>query len=86
MAKAKTPSEITAEYLNSIIYFEQDDTLIVLLPEGMSAEKSKLDDKKFDVTLTVEGLDVFKIKGLLGVPAGTDKIQILSAEEGKHFE
>ncbi len=86
MAKAKTPAEITVEYLNSIIYFEKDKKLIVLLPEGMSAGKTKLEDDKFDVSLTLDGLSTFKIRGLLGVPDGTDEIEIISAVDGKHFE
>ena len=35
MAKAKTTDEIVKEYFQGIKYYEDEDKLIVILPEGL---------------------------------------------------
>ncbi len=86
MAKVKSLCEIAAEYLGSVTYFEQDDKLIVLLPEGMKAKKTKLVDNKLDITITLDGLEIFTVNGSLSVPKNTEDFEVLSVEDAKHFE
>jgi len=57
MAKAKTTDEIVKEYFQGIKYYEDDDKLIVILPEGLKKKNDDLFNEHLTITLTMEDVD-----------------------------
>ncbi len=86
MAKSKSPSETTAEFLSSIKYYEgEDNSIIVILPEGLSVSKKEIKDGKLNLKLDIEGVETFKLIGSLKATDDIEKVQILSVEDAKAF-
>ena len=86
MAKAKTNLEIVTEYFQSIRYYEDDDKLIVILPEGLKEKKSDLDDGDLNMKLVIEDLNDIEILCIFTAPKSAKEVLVLRADEAKGFD
>lgn len=85
MAKAKTPKDIVVEYFNSIKYFEEEDKLIVILPEGLKVEKSELKSHQVTLKMVIEDLGTILFVAQLDAPVKAKDLLVLQAEDAKGF-
>lgn len=86
MAKAKTNLEIVTEYFQSIRYYEDDDKLIVILPEGLKEKKSDLMDGDLNMKLVMEELKDIEILCIFTAPKSAKEVLVLRADEAKGFD
>ena len=86
MAKAKTTAEIVKEYFQGIKYYEDEDKLIVILPEGLKKKNADLYDGHLTITLTMEDLDGIEFVCEFKAPKATKEVLVLLAEDAKGFE
>ena len=86
MAKAKTTDEIVKEYFQGIKYYEDEDKLIVILPEGLKKKNADLYDGHLTITLTMEDLDSIEFVCEFKAPKATKEVLVLLAEDAKGFE
>lgn len=87
MAKAKTTDEIVREYFqDGIKYYEDDDKLIVILPEGLKKKNADLYDGHLTITLTMEDLEGIEFVCEFKAPKSTKEVLVLLAEDAKGFE
>ena len=86
MAKAKTTDEIVKEYFQGIKYYEDDDKLIVILPEGLKKKNDDLFNDHLTITLTMEDLDCIEFVCEFTAPKSTKEVLVLLAEDAKGFE
>ena len=86
MAKAKTNDEIVREYFQGIKYYEDDDKLIVILPEGIKKKNADLYDGHLTITLTMEDLEGIEFVCEFKAPKSTKEVLVLLAEDAKGFE
>ena len=86
MAKAKTTDEIVKEYFLGIKYYEDEDKLIVILPEGLKKKNADLYDGHLTITLTMEDLDGIEFVWEFKAPKATKEVLVLLAEDAKGFE
>ena len=86
MAKAKTTDEIVKEYFQGIKYYEDDDKLIVILPEGLKKKNDDLFNEHLTITLTMEDLDCIEFVCEFKAPKATKEVLVLLAEDAKGFE
>jgi len=86
MAKAKTTDEIVKEYFQGIKYYEDDDKLIVILPEGLKKKNDDLFNEHLTITLTMEDLDCIEFVCEFTAPKSTKEVLVLLAEDAKGFE
>ena len=86
MAKAKTNVEVVTEYFQSIRYYEDGDTLIVILPEGLKEKKSDLDDGDLNMKLVMEDLKDIEFLCLFTAPKSAKEVLVLRAEDAKGFD
>lgn len=86
MAKAKTTDEIVKEYFQGIKYYEDEDKLIVILPEGLKKKNADLYDGHLTITLTMEDLDGIEFVCEFKAPKATKEVLVLLAEDAKGFE
>ena len=86
MAKAKTTDEIVKEYFQGIKYYEDDDKLIVILPEGLKKKNDDLFNAHLTITLTMEDLDCIEFVCEFTAPKSTKEVLVLLAEDAKGFE
>lgn len=86
MAKAKTTDEIVIEYFQGIKYYEDDDKLIVILPEGLKKKNADLYDEHLTITLTMEDLEGIEFVCEFKAPKSTKEVLVLLAEDAKGFE
>ena len=86
MAKAKTTVEIVTEYFQGIRYYEDDDKLIVILPEGLKEKKSDLMDGDLNMKLVMEELNDIEIICQFKAPKATKEVLVLLAEDAKGFD
>lgn len=86
MAKAKTPKDIVVEYFQGIKYFQEEDRVIVILPEGLKLHKADLTDKQIDLEMVIEELGSILFVAELDAPAKTNELLVLQAEDAKMFE
>lgn len=85
MAKAKTPKDIVVEYFSSIKYFEEEDKLIVILPEGLKVEKSELKSHQVTLKMVIEDLGTISFVAHLDAPVKAKDLLVLQAEDAKGF-
>lgn len=86
MAKSKTTDEIVIEYFQGIKYYEDDDKLIVILPEGLKKKNADLYDGHLTITLTMENLDGIEFVCEFKAPKSTKEVLVLLAEDAKGFD
>lgn len=86
MAKAKTTVEIVTEYFQMIRYYEDGDTLIVILPEGLKEKKSDLDDGDLTMKLVMEDLKDIEFLCIFTAPKAAKEVLVLRAEDAKGFD
>ena len=86
MAKAKTTLEVVTEYFQSIRYYEDDDKLIVILPEGLKEKKSDLDDGDLNMKLVMEDLKDIEFLCIFTAPKSAKEVLVLRADEAKGFD
>ena len=86
MAKAKTTDEIVKEYFQGIKYYEDEDILIVILPEGLKKKNDDLFNDHLTITLTMEDLDCIEFVCEFTAPKSTKEVLVLLAEDAKGFE
>ena len=86
MAKAKTNDEIVREYFQGIKYYEDDDKLIVILPEGLKKKNADLYDGHLTITLTMEDLEGIEFVCEFKAPKSTKEVLVLLAEDAKGFD
>jgi len=86
MAKAKTTDEIVIEYFQAIKYYEDDDKLIVILPEGLKKKNADLYDGHLTITLTMEDLEGIEFVCEFKAPKSTKEVLVLLAEDAKGFD
>lgn len=86
MAKSKTTDEIVIEYFQGIKYYEDDDKLIVILPEGLKKKNADLYDGHLTITLTMEDLEGIEFVCEFKAPKSTKEVLVLLAEDAKGFE
>lgn len=86
MAKAKTTDEIVKEYFQGIKYYEDEDKLIVILPEGLKKKNDDLFNDHLTITLTMEDLDCIEFVCEFKAPKSTKEVLVLLAEDAKGFE
>jgi len=86
MAKAKTNDEIVREYFQGIKYYEDDDKLIVILPEGLKKKNADLYNGHLTITLTMENLDGIEFVCEFKAPKSTKEVLVLLAEDAKGFD
>lgn len=86
MAKAKTTDEIVKEYFQGIKYYEDEDKLIVILPEGLKKKNDDLFNDHLTITLTMEDLDCIEFVCEFTAPKSTKEVLVLLAEDAKGFE
>ena len=86
MAKAKTTDEIVKEYFQGIKYYEDEDKLIVILPEGLKKKNADLYDGHLTITLTMEDLDGIEFVCEFKAPKATKEVLVLLAEDAKGLE
>ena len=86
MAKAKTTEEIVKEYFQGIKYYEDEDKLIVILPEGLKKKNDDLFNDHLTITLTMEDLDCIEFVCEFTAPKSTKEVLVLLAEDAKGFE
>lgn len=85
MAKVKSPSDLVVEYFLGIKYFEDDDNLIVILPEGLKEKSHSLLGNDLNVKMKMDGLKDIEFLGIFSVPRTTKEVLILQAEDAKEF-
>lgn len=85
MAKAKSPKDAVVEYFQGIKYFQEQDRLIVILPEGLKVQSSELKDKQVDLELYIEELGSLLIVAELDAPTKAKELLVLQAEDAKGF-
>ena len=86
MAKAKTNLEIITEYFQSIRYYEDGDTLIVILPEGLKEKKSDLMDGDLNMKLVMEDLNDIEFLCIFTAPKSAKEVLVLRSDEAKGFD
>lgn len=86
MAKAKTTVEIVTEYFQGIRYYEDDDKLIVILPEGLKEKKSDLMDGDLNMKLIMEDLKDIEFLCIFTAPKAAKEVLVLRAEDAKGFD
>ena len=86
MAKAKTTAEIVTEYFQGIRYYEDDDKLIVILPEGLKEKKSDLMDGDLNMKLVMEDLKDIEFLCIFSAPKAAKEVLVLRAEDAKGFD
>lgn len=86
MAKAKTTLEVVTEYFQSIRYYEDEDKLIVILPEGLKEKKSDLDDGYLNMKLVMEDLKDIEFLCIFTAPKVAKEVLVLRAEDAKLFD
>lgn len=86
MAKAKTTVEIVTEYFQGIRYYEDDDKLIVILPEGLKEKKSDLMDGDLNMKLVMEDLKDIEFLCIFTAPKAAKEVLVLRAEDAKGFD
>ena len=86
MAKAKSPSDLVVEYFLGIKYFENDDGLIVILPEGLKEKSHSLVGDDLNVKMKMDGLKDVEFVGIFSVPRTTKEVLVLQAEDAKGFD
>jgi len=86
MAKAKTTVEIVTEYFQGIRYYEDDDKLIVILPEGLKEKKSDLDDGDLTMKLVMDDLKDIEFLCIFTAPKAAKEVLVLRAEDAKGFD
>ncbi len=86
MAKAKTTVEIVTEYFQGIRYYEDDDKLIVILPEGLKEKKSDLMDGDLNMKLVMEDLKDIEFLCIFSAPKAAKEVLVLRAEDAKGFD
>lgn len=86
MAKAKTTVEILTEYFQMIRYYEDQDKLIVILPEGLKEKKSDLMDGDLNMKLVMEDLKDIEFLCIFTAPKAAKDVLVLRAEDAKGFD
>lgn len=86
MAKSKTNDEIVREYFQGIKYYEDEDKLIVILPEGLKKKNADLYDGHLTITLTMEDLEGIEFVCEFKAPKSTKEVLVLLAEDAKGFD
>ena len=87
MAKAKTTDEIVREYFqDGIKYYEDDDKLIVILPEGLKKKNADLYEGHLTITLTMDDLEGIEFVCEFKAPKSTKEVLVLLAEDAKGFD
>lgn len=86
MAKAKTTVEIVTEYFQMIRYYEDEDKLIVILPEGLKEKKSDLMDGDLNMKLVMEDLKDIEFLCIFTAPKAAKEVLVLRAEDAKGFD
>ena len=86
MAKAKTTVEIVTEYFQMIRYYEDEDKLIVILPEGLKEKKSDLMDGDLNMKLVMEDLKDIEFLCIFTAPKAAKEVLVSRAEDAKGFD
>ena len=86
MAKAKTTVEIVTEYFQGIRYYEDDDKLIVILPEGLKEKNSVLMDGDLNMKLVMDDLKDIEFLCIFTAPKAAKEVLVLRAEDAKGFD
>ena len=86
MSKAKTTVEIVTEYFQMIRYYEDEDKLIVILPEGLKEKKSDLMDGDLNMKLVMEDLKDIEFLCIFTAPKAAKEVLVLRAEDAKGFD
>lgn len=85
MAKAKSLSETVVEYFSGIKYFEDKNSLIVILPEGLKEKSHSLLGDDLNVKMKMDDLKDIEIVGIFSVPRTTKEVLVLQDEDAKGF-
>ena len=86
MAKFKRNSEIVAEYFQDIKFFEEDDKVIVLLPEGMKNKKTSIEKNSLKVEFELDGIENLTVVGTLKTPNRIEDVVVLEADDAVKFD
>jgi len=87
VAKFKRNSEIVVEYFQDIKFFEDDDNkVIVLLPEGMKNKKTSIEKNSLKVEFELDGVENLTIVGTLKTPNKIEDVVVLEADDAVKFD
>ncbi len=86
MAKTKTTVEVVREYFQGIKYYEDEEKLIVILPEGLKGKDVDLHNEHLTITLTMNELDCIEFVCEFKAPKSAKEVLILLTEDAQEFK
>ncbi len=86
MAKAKAPKDYVIEYFQDIRYFQEEDRIIVILPEGLKIQGSDLDGKHLKLDMAMDGIGTISFVANVDIPIEVDELLVLQAADAQAFK